>query len=95
MFVLAPNGAVVALLPVAGGIEAISDAEDKDEEPGEYGQGLIDDERAATMRFSLCERVHWLQELVSQRRALGDVALAGLTCVDSLHCGLTKARFVA
>ena len=43
MLVLAPNGVAVALLPVAGSIEAISDAEDKDEEPGEYRQGLVDD----------------------------------------------------
>lgn len=36
MLILAPNGMIVALLPVAGGIEAISDAEHKDKEPGEY-----------------------------------------------------------
>lgn len=35
MLVLAPNGVVVAPLSIAWGTEAISDAENKNEEPGE------------------------------------------------------------
>lgn len=58
MPVLAPDGVVVALLSIAGSIEAISDAEDKDEEPGEYCQGFVYDKGAVVVRLSLCERVH-------------------------------------
>lgn len=62
MLVLAPNRMVMAFPSIAGSIEAISNAEDKDEEPREYRQGLVDDEGAIVMRLSLCERVHWSQE---------------------------------
>ena len=59
MFVLFPDSVVMALFSVAGSMEAVIDAEDKDEEPGQDGQSFVDDQRAAVMRLSPCERVHW------------------------------------